>query len=100
MPTLTDPIAPVNPPAPKRRFVETQRMELDENGMLYLKEHDPESDDHVCLGHIEDANVPQEFDTEFRFLLADWRDRQRFTAGCAAAAEGAFDRGHSPQGWY
>ncbi len=91
MPTLPDPTAPVNPSPHSCGFVETHRMELDhETGLLYLKEHDPETDDHACLGHIEDADVPQEFDAEFRWLLAEWRDRQRFAAGCAAAAEGAF----------
>ncbi len=99
MPTLPDPTAPVNSPRRSRGFVETTRMELDENGLLYLKEHDPDTDDHVCLGHVEDADVPQEFDDEFRWLLAEWRDRQRFAAGCVAAAQGAFERGHNSERW-
>lgn len=106
MKTIPDGPARVNPPisarlSPKPHgFAETTRMELDERGLLYLKEHDPEADDHVCLGFIEDADVPGEYDDEFRWLLGEWRDGARFARGCEQAADGAFrDAQGDTSGW-
>ncbi len=100
MATIPIPHTHVNPPPRKPHgFAETDRMELDERGLLYLKEHDPETDDHVCLGHVEDADVPGEFDDEFRHLLSEWREGQKFAHGCEVAVHGAFEQGHCSGRW-
>ncbi len=99
MKTIPDGPVRVNPPIPAplspkpHGFAETLHLEVDSFGLLYLKEHAIEADDHVKLGHIEGADVPQEYAEEFVWLLGEWRDGARFSQGCEDAAHEAFRAG-------